>query len=393
MKFIHVENLEKNYIKSKSPNKKFFGTIFNKTKWVNSSDIFTALKDISFAVKKGECLGIVGKNGSGKSTLLKILAGITSYDKGICEMNGSVSALLELGVGFNPEYTGVQNIFLNGTINGYNKKDVKAEVENILEFAEISNEFANMPVKTYSSGMLLRLGFASMLWLDSDIIVVDEILAVGDYRFQAKCFKKFESLKEQGKTIIFVSHDVNSVRRFCTKAIWIDNGEIVASGDVDYVTSRYMQSCVGGGVMKLLYTQEGVLNRYGSHLGSIEDVSINKEIFEIGDEISVIVKVNVPDGIDLSSLDVSVAVKDKRGLDLCVFQSEKRINRGVNEINFKFENCFNQDDYQISVGLENKDSIPITYYEYIEGATWFKSVYGEKQKFGLITMPCRVSIR
>lgn len=390
---IKVEGLEKNYIKSKSPKKRFFASVFNKSKLNKKTDLFTALEDIRFSVSQGECLGIVGKNGSGKSTLLKILAGITSYDKGSCEINGSISALLELGVGFNPEYTGIQNIYLNGTINGFTKHDVKSEIGNILDFAEISDEFANMPVKTYSTGMLLRLGFASMLWIDSDIILIDEILAVGDYRFQAKCFKKFESLKEQGKTIVFVSHDVNAVRRFCTKAIWIDNGRIAYNGDVDYVTSKYMQSCVDGGIIRpSSEIEQGVLNKYGSHIGSIKEVKIDKRNIKIGDEIIISVKVHVPRGIDLSSLDISLSVKDKMGLDLCVFQTGKQLRIGENMIVFRFTNCFNQGDYLISVGLENKYSIPITYYEYIEGVVWFKSVNNAKQKFGLITTPCDVNI-
>lgn len=172
---------------------------------IYSAELFYALNDINFCVKPGECVGVIGKNGSGKSTLLKILSGISGYDNGSCEVKGSVSSLLELGVGFNPEYTGIENIYLNGTVNGLSKNFITRDIDKILNFAEISPEFARLPVRTYSSGMLVRLGFASMIWLDTDIILVDEALAVGDYRFQTKCFKKFEELKKIGKTILYVS--------------------------------------------------------------------------------------------------------------------------------------------------------------------------------------------
>lgn len=394
MNIIEIKNLNKSFIKSKSPLKKLTGSLFGLHKF-NSTELFHALKGINLNIKPGECVGIIGKNGSGKSTLLKILSGISGYNSGLCEIKGSVSSLLELGVGFNPEYTGIENIYLNGTVNGFTKNDITDNLEKILNFAEISREFAQMPVRTYSSGMLVRLGFASMIWLDTDIILVDEALAVGDYRFQTKCFKKFEELKKRGKTILYVSHDIDSVRRFCTRAIWLNNGEIVTDGNVASVTSEYMESCVNpSGTVHIQEKRlSGALNHYGSHIGSIRNISISEnEEFKLNEFVKITVDINIPNDISLNGLGVSLALKDKFGLDLIVFQTDTSLNYGTNHIDFCFENQLNSGKYTIAAGLENKNSLPITYYEYIEGAAEIKSI-APPQTFGLISAPCKIYVR
>lgn len=394
MNIIKIENLNKSFIKSKSPFKKIFGSLFGSQKF-NSTELFYALNDINFCVKPGECVGIIGKNGSGKSTLLKILSGISGYDNGSCEVKGSVSSLLELGVGFNPEYTGIENIYLNGTVNGLSKNLITRDIDKILNFAEISSEFARLPVRTYSSGMLVRLGFASMIWLDTDIILVDEALAVGDYRFQTKCFKKFEELKKIGKTILYVSHDIDSVRRFCTRAIWLDNGKIIANGDVAAVTSKYVESCVNPDSTAHGQKQRltGALNHYGSHIGTIKNISIPKNgEFYLHEKVKMTVDVYIPDDISLDGLGASIALKDKFGLDLLVFQTGRPLHYGTNQIDFCFENRLNTGKYTVAAGLENKNSLPITYYEYIEGAAEIKSI-APPQTFGLISVPCNIYVR
>lgn len=197
-----------------------------------------ALKDISFTLQKGEVLGVVGHNGSGKSTLLKILASVVSPTSGHYHCNGRVTALLELGGGFNEEMTGVENIYFIGALQGFRKKEMKKRVEAILDFAEIG-EYAYQPVKSYSSGMYVRLAFSMNININPEILIIDEALSVGDIRFQQKCFRKIREIKESGKTIVFCSHSTGAVKDFCTRAIWINKGEIVADGDPLSVTDKY----------------------------------------------------------------------------------------------------------------------------------------------------------
>ncbi len=200
---------------------------------------FYALKDINFQIFKGETVGIVGRNGSGKSTLLKILTGVLNPSGGEMKVNGKISALLELGAGFNMEYTGIENIYLNGTIMGIPQKEMESKLNDIISFADIGDHIYQ-PVKTYSSGMFVRLAFAVAINVEPDILIVDEALAVGDTRFQLKCMDKFVEFMEQGKTVLFVSHDINSIKRFCKRTIWINNGYMIMDGKTDEVTDNYV---------------------------------------------------------------------------------------------------------------------------------------------------------
>lgn len=199
---------------------------------------FLALNGLTFDVEKGDAVGILGKNGSGKSTLLKMITGVLTPTSGSIEINGKISAILELGTGFNQEYTGIENIYLNGTMMGYTKEEMAKRVESIVEFADIG-DFINQPVKIYSSGMFARLAFAVAINVDPDILIVDEALAVGDTRFQIKCINKMKSLKEKGTTILFVSHATEQVKRFCNKAMWIKDGKIKAYGGSGEIADLY----------------------------------------------------------------------------------------------------------------------------------------------------------
>lgn len=199
---------------------------------------FYALNDISFSVRRGETIGFVGRNGSGKSTLLKILTGVLQPTEGSVQVNGKVSALLELGAGFNAEFTGRENIYLNGTIMRIPREEMDKRVPAILEFADIG-EFIDQPVKTYSSGMFVRLAFAVAINVDPEILIVDEALAVGDTRFQLKCMDKFKEFQQKGKTILFVSHDIHAIKRFCERTIWLNKGTMVMEGNTDFVTDQY----------------------------------------------------------------------------------------------------------------------------------------------------------
>ena len=197
-----------------------------------------ALHHLSFDIKKGETVGIIGTNGAGKSTILKIITGVLSPTEGEVEINGRISALLELGAGFNPEYNGIENIYLNGTIMGFTKEEIDKRLDDILEFADIG-DFVYQPVKSYSSGMFVRLAFAVAINIDPEILIVDEALSVGDVFFQAKCYKKFEDFKKEGKTILFVSHDLGSISRYCDRVILLNKGEKMEEGSPKKVINLY----------------------------------------------------------------------------------------------------------------------------------------------------------
>jgi len=220
---------------------------------------YYALKDLFFQVGKGEIVGIVGRNGSGKSTILKILTGVLSPSSGSVEIKGKVAALLELGAGFNMEYTGMENIYLNAAMMRVSKDEIEKKVPEILAFADIG-DYINQPVKTYSSGMFVRLAFAVAINVDPDVLIVDEALAVGDARFQLKCMDKFMEFVQKGKTILFVTHDVNSVKRFCNRAIWLNQGELIMDGNTDEVTDRYLDFLKSDLSMGEYLTKFGVQN-------------------------------------------------------------------------------------------------------------------------------------
>lgn len=204
---------------------------------------FTALNDVSFDVKKGECVGIMGVNGAGKSTILKIITGVLNPTGGSIDINGKISALLELGAGFNADYTGMENIYLNGTLMGYSEKEIDDRVQEILDFADIG-DYINQPVKTYSSGMFVRLAFAVAINIDPEILIVDEALSVGDVFFQAKCYKKFEEFKKQGKTILLVSHSLSSILKYCDKVVLLDKGSKLAEGEPAAMIDLYKKILV-----------------------------------------------------------------------------------------------------------------------------------------------------
>ncbi len=203
-----------------------------------------ALHNLSFDIKKGECVGIIGTNGSGKSTILKIITGVLNPTSGDVEINGRISALLELGAGFNMEYTGLENVYLNGTMIGFTRKEIDAKLESILAFADIG-DFIHQPVKTYSSGMFVRLAFAVAINIDPEILIVDEALSVGDVFFQMKCYKKFEEFKEQGKTILFVSHDLSSISKYCDRVVLLNKGVKLAEGRPKEMVDMYKKVLVG----------------------------------------------------------------------------------------------------------------------------------------------------
>lgn len=237
MNVIDVKDVSKIYKLYDNPKQRFWEAIHPFHKQYGRP--FYALNHVSFEVGKGETVGIIGTNGSGKSTMLKIITGVIRETEGSVEVNGKVSALLELGAGFDPDYTGVENIYMNGSVMGYSKEEMDKKKDEILEFADIG-DFVYQPVKTYSSGMLVRLAFALAINVEPEILIIDEALAVGDAFFQAKCFNKLEEIKSSGTTILFVSHDIISVKKLCSRAIWLEKGIIREIGEAKEVCEKYL---------------------------------------------------------------------------------------------------------------------------------------------------------
>ncbi len=375
---ISVKNLSKFY----KPLKKIFRGFFSTRMY--------ALKDISFEIKKGESVGIIGRNGSGKSTLLKILSGITSQTKGIVNTKGKISALLELGTGFNPEYNGISNIYLYGTLNGLSRKEIKALIPDIIAFSEL-HEYIKNPVKTYSDGMFLRLAFSCAIAVKPDILVIDEALSVGDFRFRQKCFNKIEELKKDGVTLLLVSHDIDTVRRFCTRCIWLDNGILKCDGDVKKVSEMYMESLSGPADFGIPQSTD---RAFGSMLGSIKSVTV-PAIIKTGESINISCEINIDDGLDLENLALSVSFKNQFGLDITVLSTADYgiyfKSAGRQKVLFDFKCLLCPDHYSLSVSLEDRKIKPIKYYEYINNASE-TDVVADKEYFGTFYTDANVEI-
>lgn len=376
-KCITVKNLTKYYSK---PLCESIRGLFSSDK-----DNRAALNNISFGAYKGESIGIIGKNGSGKSTLLKILSGVTSQTGGTFLINGRISSLLELGCGFNPEYTGISNIYLNGTLFGLTKKETKKLVPRICEFADIG-EYINKPIKTYSDGMFLRLAFACAVTVKPDILIIDEALAVGDFAFRQKCFNKISELKQNGVTVLLVSHDIDTIRRFCDRCIWLSDGNLIMDGDTESVTAEYMEG-VTGSAENILPNQASIItctNRFGSAVGAIESITA-PPIIKTGESYRTAITLTIPKNIDLETAAVSVSAKNQFGLDLTVDSTadeQIKLCSGKQMITIESVCLLCRGEYSLSVSLENRGTTPITYYDYIENAARFK-VISHDEYFGV----------
>ena len=317
-----------------------------------------ALNHVSFQVHKGETVGIIGTNGSGKSTILKIITGVLSPTGGEVSVNGRISALLELGAGFNGEYSGLENVYLNGSMIGFSREEIDAKLQSILDFADIG-EFIHQPVKTYSSGMFVRLAFAVAINIDPEILIVDEALSVGDVFFQANCYRKFEEFKEMGKTILFVSHDLSSIGKYCDRVVLLNKGEKLAEGGAKEMVNLYRRVLVnqyddadleegaenaeagqdgqltdgtagenvskkehagGGRAMKDSLNLNPKVLEYGSKLGEIVDFAIRDDtgmitnVIEKGKEFSVQMKVRFQ--ADVNDPIFAFTLKDLKGTEI-----------------------------------------------------------------------------
>lgn len=284
---IKVENISKKYTigrKKDSSLRGSFNNLYNTMTSKGSKEEFMALDNLSFEISKGEVLGVIGKNGAGKSTLLKLLSKITRPTSGRIEINGRVASLLEVGTGFHAELTGRENIFLNGTILGMTRKEVKSKLDEIVEFSGV-HKFIDTPVKHYSSGMYVRLAFSVAAHLEPEILIIDEVLAVGDAEFQKKCLGKMGEVAGDGRTVIFVSHNLSSVKQLCSKGILLESGKVKRLGDLNSVINAYRSS----GEKGVSYNNEHVkIGLFIREAGFYSD----KNEFYFNDDIIVVFKLS-----------------------------------------------------------------------------------------------------
>lgn len=334
-------------------------------------DVQHALKDISFTVKKGEFFGIVGRNGSGKSTLLKLLAGIYQPTKGSIVTKGKLVPFIELGVGFNPELTGRQNVFLNGALLGFSEKEVAAQYDDIVEFAELK-DFMDQKLKNYSSGMQVRLAFSMAVRAKADILLIDEVLAVGDADFQRKCFEYFKQLKNNRVTVVFVSHDMNAVREYCDRALLIEKSKLVDIGETSGIAEQYQ---------KLFMSQQGqsVGSEQGDDRWGDQKLVITNVAAEI-DEHWLKITQTIKARVDSEPPIVGVRVRDASGKDITgtntILEDTKlpSIHKGqVLKIEFKFPNVFADGKYTVDPAVLHNDGITVSDW-------WNRALYVNIQK-------------
>ncbi len=389
---------------------------------------FYAVTDLSFSVKKGEILGIMGRNGSGKSTLLKMITGIYEPTSGKITVSGKISSLLELGMGFNMEYTGIDNIFFYGTLMGLSKSQMEEKLQSVIDFAEIG-DYVYQPVKTYSSGMFARLAFSCAINVEPDILIVDEILSVGDMRFQAKCFNKFREFKEAGVTILYVGHDVATMRTFCDTAIWIDKGRMVDIGDPTFISAKYTEfmhiediseftgykrrskqeqetdrkqndpkkesSKIEGSLFPDSIAHWGMAPGMMRSAGLYDETGKRKSVFQADEKIRVELIFDVSKEMKAGCLSAAFSIKNTEGTDIIVKTTyDEKINlqqEGTVKVSFDFVSGLANGDYYLVAALEDRREASIKYYEYIEGACYFK-MYTPRKIFGIYDVDTRIGV-
>lgn len=370
---------------------------------------FWALHDITFDVLPGQVLGVIGQNGSGKSTLLQIVVGTLQPTEGSVQKHGRLTALLELGAGFHPEFTGRENIFLSGATLGIPEREMKQRLDQIIDFSGI-DEFIDQPVKLYSSGMYVRLAFAIATSVDPEILVVDEALAVGDASFVIKCLKRMEQLKKNGCAILYVTHDIQSVRSFCDRALWLNKGVQAAIGPTLDVTSKYIQflfnrsrileenphpgvpaqpagntTIMAGDLIELKDSPD--LIRWGTREMVVEGYALRNQdsttagIFEYGDRMVVEFIVQAVTDIESADIGFGFAFRNERGLEVINsttydvgtrFPPMKQGQR--TRLTFELENILAPGMYLLVLSVEDRTSLEIKYYDFIENAAVFRTI-------------------
>jgi len=355
-------------------------------------DELWVLKGINLELKKGEVLGIVGPNGAGKSTLLKVITGVTSPDKGYVKKEGRVVGLLELGTGFNYELTGYENIYVNASLLGLSRGEINRKLRSIIEFSELG-DFIYKPLKTYSSGMVMRLAFSIAVHVDPECFIIDEALAVGDAHFQQKCFRKLKEHKEKGGSIIFVSHDMNAVKILCDRAILMNRGEIIEEGNPEAVTQAYyklMASFESGG--NITFSQNG----YGNFKAVIREVKMKNAVgytnsFSSCDEVYVELKVEARE--DLKDVVAGILIRDRFGQDIFgintyLLEKEIELKKGIYLLTFKLPLNLSPGKYTLTVALHRGMDHSQECYHWIDNAFSFEVSGFKKDQFvGVCYLP------
>lgn len=429
---ITVRNLSKRYQIYEKPRDRLMQMLVRNRRQLYRE--FWALQNASFSIGRGETVGIIGRNGSGKSTLLQMICGTVSPTTGSITTSGRIAALLELGAGFNIEFTGRENVLLNAAILGFPQASMEERMEEVLAFSELG-DFLDQPVKTYSSGMYARLAFSIAIHVDPEILIIDETLSVGDARFTAKCMRKIKDIQSRGTAILFVSHDVGSVRALCERAIWLDGGKLVEDGEVFPVTGRYMafmfkdepseQSALQDDITANQYLGEptptssssakssdsamepapeldtsapdGVeprpVTHWGSRKGIISSAYIGdkhgtrKSVLDWGETVNVVIEARLPFDVSRENLSFAFSIKDLKGTDLIVstthdYQAIKIPETETTKITFSFVNALVTGKYLLVAAVENRQHHDVHYYEYIEGAQYFASL-SDQRFFGI----------
>lgn len=387
---------------------------------------FWALRDLSFEVERGETIGVIGRNGSGKSTLLQMICGTLTPTSGEIWTRGRIAALLELGAGFNPEFTGRENVYLNASILGLTRRETDERFDDIAAFADIGS-FIDQPVKVYSSGMYVRLAFAVAINATPDVLIVDEALAVGDARFQYKCMRRIKDIQNSGAAVLFVSHDVGSVRTLCQRAVWLDKGGLRMAGEVATVTSRYAEymyqdendteevrasdeaatmadtaqpplsaeTAVPAGetcepneseVTQAMHLDAKPASHWGKQTGLISHAAVHgakgelKDVFDWGESLCVKIAFRPPHGADLSNVGVAFSIKNEKGVDLLVTSTQEDAAFAILgddsrvQVEFRFDNYLVPGKYILVAALEDAGSVDMSYFEYVEGAHYFSII-------------------
>ena len=354
---IKLDNVSKSFKLPHEKNSTLKGAVVNFAK--RGYELQHVFTNLSLTVPKGEFLGILGRNGSGKSTLLKTLSGIYSSDSGTITINGKLTPFIELGVGFNPELSGRDNVYLNGALLGFSRKEIDVIYSDIVSFAELE-KFMDQKLKNYSSGMQVRLAFSIAIRADTDILVLDEVLAVGDEAFQRKCYDYFNELKLKGKTVILVTHDMSAVKRFCTKAMVIDKGQIIFEGDTESATTVYRDLNLEGSKRTLAQSNRAKIKKTNSILGvkTTDDKYVDKNTFKpnekirINAEIKINAKIkdpavqfwfNNPGGTAITSVKISTDELRKQQSDL-----HEKMN-----VSWLLDGIFNDGMYLVTVEISD----------------------------------------
>jgi len=381
---------------------------------------FFAMDDVSFEIKKGETVGIIGKNGAGKSTLLKMITGVLTPTQGSIETTGTIASLLELGAGFNPDMTGLENIYLNGTLMGFSKEEMSKRVDAILEFADIG-EFIHQPVKMYSSGMFARLAFSVSIAVEPDILIVDEALSVGDMAFQMKCFKKFQDFQAQGRTILFVTHGLDTIIRYCTRGIVIDGGKLIFDDSPKVAVDTFKKVLSGNfheegtsteedsddivdghGQLKEFFERHVELDTYGNGKASIVDYGIldqrNKPsaILDYNSEFKIVMKVKFFENIEDPIF--AFTLKDSKGLEITGTNSMmKHIVTGTYEngqiltVTFSQKANLQLGKYALSLGCVTINESGVEVFNRIYDAILFE-VIGSEQMVGFFDLGSEIKV-